>query len=155
MNSRDTIPKVKFPCPVRRVRIQVRKDDWQIVKEIEIPSMTLSQPAEPPDGSKGRGLSGFWVEAVDRKERALYRPVMANPFENSSEIFESDGSMHREERVRDEFVFDVLIPDLPDITELLFYSDVTANGKRSLRSDMVKRLPLKRAARRGGRNGRR
>lgn len=154
MQMTEKIPKIKFPCPVLRVRIQIRKGEWEILKVIKIRSMTLNQPAELPATRKGYGISGFWVEAVDEKNRPLYRTVEANPFEKSVEQFDSDGTPYRVDVAEDEFLLEVLIPDLSKIRFLVFYSDITEDGKRMPKAYVLHKLPLSREASKGGSHGR-
>ncbi len=147
-------PPIKFPAPVRRIRIRVRGGEWSILDQVEIPQMTLRRSAELPSAGAGRGVAGFWVEAVDTNRRTIYRALAPNPFERSVEVFDAGGQPHRVDASGEQALFDVLIPDLPEIAALVFYSDVTPEGRRRPRAEVVQQLPLRRPGKRGGQHGR-
>jgi hypothetical protein len=148
-------PRIKFPSPVLRIRIQVDKaGQWTVVKRVEIPSMTLSRSVDLPERRRGQGLSGFWVEAVDRQGQLLYRTLVRSPFERSVEIFDADGEPHRIEPPNDEILFDVLVPNLPDLAEIIFYSDVDEQGRSLPKSSAIQRVPVRGSGGKGGERGR-
>jgi hypothetical protein len=140
--------------PVRRVRVRRRGQEWTIEGETRIEEMILPRSNELPEG-RGRPLAGFWYEARDGRGRALFRRVTRNPTEQAVEVPAAEGGLQRVEMARPEVVFDVLIPDLPEVAELCFFEsdpragDATATLARSLTP--VARLPLRRPGRPGQR----
>ena len=111
------MPDVQFPTPVLRVRVRRRGDKWTIEKQTRIPSMTLPRASELPE-TGGRALAGFWYEATDAAGRALYRRVIRDPTEQSVEVPGAGGGFARADADRPEVIFDVLIPELPEVTQL-------------------------------------
>jgi len=57
-----TTSRVKFPCPVRRLNVAWRDEQWTIEKESRVESMTLPQSDDLPENAKEGGVSGFWYE---------------------------------------------------------------------------------------------
>ncbi len=117
-----SLPKIDYPCAVRRVRVRWRDGEWSIVKETVVPRMTLPKGQELPE-RQGRGLSGFWWEAADAAGRVLYRRVMPDPTEPRVEILDRDGSIRRHPIAAPEVTFDLLVPDLPEVAEVRIFSD--------------------------------
>jgi hypothetical protein len=119
---------VKFPCPVRRIRLVWRDGKLSVQKEVRVPRMTLLKSAELPEAGARHGVSGFWFEATNAKGKVFYRRGMDDPTLPEMEVFEKDGSMRRMPSER-EVVFNVLIPDLPEIREVRFFSSAQAPAK--------------------------
>lgn len=120
-----TTPQIKYPTRVRRIRVLWQEGKWQILKEIEIPSMTLPRSLDLPEAGGEQGISGFWYEATDDNGRVYYRRGMDDPARSEVELFEEDGSMSWARIEQPEVLFDVLIPDLPEIQEVRFFSEAT------------------------------
>jgi hypothetical protein len=149
----DHPERVRFPMPVNRLRIRVVGGEWTVEKQIDIPSMTLPGSAPRPAARKGFGRSGFWVDALDAHGRVVYRARQRNPFERTVELFETSGEMQRLETKREQALFDVLMPDRPDIVELRFYSSFTPDGRRLKDAELVHTLRRERSKKQGGRYG--
>jgi hypothetical protein len=109
--------------PVLRLRLRWRKGGLEIVQRIPIRSKTLPPHQALPDLPKGVEPEGFWFEAVDAQGAAVYRRLMHNLLPWSVEIFDEEGGVTRQDSVPEEVWFDVLIPDLPEITELRLYAN--------------------------------
>jgi hypothetical protein len=126
--------------------VRRRGERWTIDKQTRIEAMTLPASAELPEGG-GRPVAGFWYEVVDEDGRALYRRVLRNPTEQAVEVPAADGGLQRVDVDRPEVVFDVLVPDLPEVRDLAFYDsepragDTQATIARA--SQPVARIPLK------------
>ncbi len=111
---------VQYPSPARRLHVVWRKGQWSVEGEVRIPSMTLLRSDDLPPSE--HGVSGFWWEAVDDKSQVIYRHRLPDPFAGM-ETFEREGRITRVHgKMHDEVTFDVLIPDLPRIAGLHFYS---------------------------------
>ena len=149
-------PEIKFPCPVRRLSVVWRKGEWSIASEVRIESMTLPKSHELP--ASARGVSGFWFEAVDGKERAVYRQVMQDPFAGM-EVFDKDGKIRRVKDEHQEIGMEILLPDVAELEALHIYSSTMPSAdqkemrKEETKSERVAAISLRRE--RGGDHGRR
>jgi hypothetical protein len=132
--------------PVLRLRVRRSDDSWVIEKQIPIAAMTLPPSSSLPEGH-GRPVSGFWYEAADPQGRVVYRRVMDDPTEDSVEVPAEDGEIQRVSVERPEVVFDILVPDLPEVSELRIF----AQSKRKPKSQAAQvrmdepaaRLPIR------------
>ena len=148
-------PRIKFPSKVWRVRIEMRNGEWAIVKNVEIPSMTLPRHTPLPRSGEKRGVTGFWVEVLGTRGETLYRVLVPNPLERSVEVFEADGSIKREEEANKEScMFEVLIPDIPEMESLAVFSNITETGKQMAKAHQLARMPLDKLLGGGGEYGR-
>lgn len=124
------ISPVKFPCPVHRLRLLWRDGKLRVQKDVRIPRMTLLKSVDLPEPGRGRAVSGFWFEATDAKGHVFYRRGMDDPTRPEAEIFDKGGSIRRmPAHEAAEVVFSVLVPDLPEIREVRFFSSAQAPGK--------------------------
>lgn len=142
MYTRSKLQHIKFPCPAFRVRIAVRKGKWSIEKIASIASKTLRQSEQLPDRKSGWGISGFWIEVLNKKDEPLYRRFLSNPFERTVEIFDSSGSAHREEIKKEDFMFEVLIPQVTDASYITIFSDINEKGRKLRKAEILQKLPL-------------
>jgi hypothetical protein len=113
-----TSSNIRFPGPVRRIRVAWRNGQWRIQKQVKISSMTLPPSGNLPTQAR---RSGFWIEAVDRNGQMLYRKIMDDPTE-SIEVVGDRGSFTRIPVIDEEITFDVLVPDRAGLRELRFFS---------------------------------
>jgi hypothetical protein len=145
---------IQFPCPVRRLHVIWRKGRWSVDDEVDIPSMTLNKSHELPAAAPGHGVSGFWYEAVDAQGRVIYRQMLPDPFSVGMEIFSDEGVVRMPHQMPEEVALDVLIPDLPQITELHLYSSARPHREheREKGAERVGALDLR--TRKGGGYGR-
>lgn len=107
--------------PVLRLRIRRRDDTWMIEKRIPVAAMTLPPSSTLPEG-QGRPVSGFWYEAADPDGRVVYRRVMDDPTEDSVEVPSESGELQRVAVDRPEVVFDILVPDIPEVFEVRIFA---------------------------------
>jgi len=145
---------VQYPCAVRRLAVVWRKGKWMVEGEIHIPSMTLVASDDLPKSD--RGVSGFWWEAVDAQGRVIYRHRVSDPFGLGMEMFEKEGRITRvPHAMHDEVTFDVLIPDVPQIAALHFFSS-SKPGEEHAKTGPAERIAaLDVRKRTGGEHGRR
>jgi len=134
---------VRFPSPVRRVLLAFRDGQWQIEKEVVVPSMTLPKSISLPETAE-RGHQGFWFELVGESGDTLYRRILENPAESGAEIFSPDGTITRMDEPRETVMVEVLIPALPEPTRLeLFASESrppAGDRRESFRSQPARRV---------------
>jgi hypothetical protein len=112
--------------------------------------MTLPSPDEIPAGER---TVGVWVEAVDREGRVRYRQIMADPLAGM-EMFEEDGTMTRLPHPAHAVSIEVLVPDLPAITELhIVANPAVRDAKRKVRTVLKLRGSPASGSRDGGEDG--
>jgi hypothetical protein len=91
---------------------------------------------------------------VDDQGRAAYRQIMPDPFSEGMEVINDDGTISRRpHRMPDEVLFDVLIPDLPQITELHFYSSARQDHGHERHGAAERVAALDVRTRKGGSHG--
>jgi hypothetical protein len=114
---------VRFPSPVRRVLLAYRDGQWQIEREVVVPSMTLPKSTPLPEAAE-RGHQGFWFELVGESGDMLYRRILEHPAESGAEVFSPNGTITRMDEPREDVLVEVLVPALPEPTRLeLFASE--------------------------------
>ncbi|SCX95331.1 hypothetical protein SAMN05216420_101435 [Nitrosospira sp. Nl5] len=150
--------KITFPCPVRRISVVWREGAWIIENDIRVRSMTLPKSDELPEAARGRGVTGFWYEAVDRQGRTIYRQVMEDPF-LGMEVFggnggnggnrgnggnSDNGRIRRIKTLHRQVSLEILVPDVPDLDALHIYS----SNKPSPHEVEAQEMPRERKAER-------
>lgn len=113
---------LQFPCPVRRVRLVWRDGQWQMQKQLKIASMTLPQSAPLPEVAQERGVSGFWFETVNAQGQTLYRRILDDSALSVEVVGFQAGTLTRSPAESGETFVDVLVPDVPELEELLLYA---------------------------------
>src|SRR5688572_18106179 len=109
-SSNSGVVPVRFPAPVRRVVVRWDGEDWTVVSELRVPSMTLPAPDSLPEGD---ATQGFWIELVEREGRVRHREVMDDPLAGM-EQFEEGGEVTRLVHPPHDVTIELLVPDLPD-----------------------------------------
>lgn len=122
--SQSGLIAVKYPCPVRRVTIQWNGQEWKIVKQFLVPSMTLPAPDPLPAGAQS---IGFWIEAADGKGGIYQREVMPDPL-LGMEQFGKDGQMTRIDHPPHDVTLEILVPDMAGISEVHLVSNAKAQA---------------------------
>jgi hypothetical protein len=92
----------------------------------------VAAPSDPVTGYQGE--RGFWVEVRDSAGRVLHRRVLADPLEDSVEVFSDDptASISRMPVRRPQGSFEVLVPDLDQADHLaVMASGPPTGGTRS------------------------
>ncbi|SEJ59731.1 hypothetical protein SAMN05216327_113179 [Dyadobacter sp. SG02] len=136
--SQSRLIAVKYPCPVRRVTIQWTGQEWKIVKQFRVPSMTLPAPDPLPSGEKS---IGFWIEVADGNGGIYQREVMPDPL-LGMEQFGKDGEMTRLNHPPHDVTLEILVPDVTGISELHLVSNTKAqSGATSGLKRTVLKLP--------------
>lgn len=107
--------------PVLRVRVRRSGNSWTVVSRTRVPSMTLPASSQLPEG-RGRAVAGFWYEAADADGNVIYRRVMEDPTQDSAEVPSESGELQRITVDRPEVVFNVLVPDLPEVSEIRLFA---------------------------------
>ena len=112
-----TLPSIEFPCPVLRIRVVCSSQgEFTVRKTISVPRMVLPQSCE----SSQLGPSSFWFEARDGRGDTIYRRTMEDPTAHEQDVFEDDEIVQVSLECED--CFDVSIPDLPEIEQIVFFS---------------------------------
>jgi len=144
--SQSRLISVKYPCPVRRVTIQWTGQEWKIVKQFRVPSMTLPAPDPLPDGEKS---VGFWIEAADGNGGIYQREVMPDPL-LGMEQFGKDGQMTRMNHPPHDVTLEILVPEMAAVSELHLVSNTRAQAGAA--ETGLKRTVLKLPKETGGDN---
>lgn len=63
---------------------------------------------------------GFWLELRDAQNQPVYRRVMQSPIQTSVEVFSPDGQIVRRPVSEPRGVFQVIVPDHPRASSLVF-----------------------------------
>ncbi len=124
------VPEIKPGGKVLRLRIHWRPpNDWTVVKRIELPSKTLLAHRDRSSMPKNAELTGFWYEATTGAGDVVYRRFMSDPTAPHAEVFDDKGEASRVDVARQEALFDVLIPDLPEVAEVWIFSNPRLTSK--------------------------
>ena len=132
--------EVNYPCAVRRFILRWDKNEWKIVNQVRVSSMTLPAPDPLPAGEQSRG---FWIEAADGKGAVYHREVMPDPL-LGMEQFEEKGQINRINHPAHQVSLEVLVPDLPEVSELHLVSNplgIHEHGEPSRLKRTVLKLP--------------
>lgn len=113
--------EIKPGGPVVRLRFLWRGGKLSIAKRMLLPEKTVPPHQELPNLPEGLDLRGFWFEVATQNGEVLYRRFMENPLEPSAEVFDKNGQITRVDIVKEQIMFDLLIPDLPESAELHLY----------------------------------
>ena len=133
---------------VRRVRIKWEKDPeqeegkWTVIKETIIPRMAIPASTEIKSDVPLEKISGLWFEATDEDNTVFYKGKIPEPRLNEVELFDEDGSIYRRKADRTEFIFEVLIPDLPNVSKINLFKTKPQlkKEKRKLSRYKLKRI---------------
>ncbi|WP_018622928.1 hypothetical protein [Spirosoma luteum] len=131
--SDSRLVAVNYPCAVNRVTLRWDKNEWKIVNQVRVESMTLPAPQVLPDGENSLG---FWIEACSSKGKVYQREIMPDPLAGM-EQFEEGGAINRLAPAPHIIELEILMPDMPDITELRLFSNPAGETKKA---DKRKRL---------------
>lgn len=112
-------PKIKFPCPVLRVRAEWENEEVRIQKVVRIPRMTLLRTLKIPNDVRNHSISGLWYELVDAKDQLQLRKIIGDP--RKMEIVNEDGSFSITSIRTDKISFDILIPEIEGAGKLQFF----------------------------------
>jgi hypothetical protein len=116
-----------WPAPVLRVALHWSGGSWSIAGTTRVASMTLPRTDALVAGEQ---TAGFWIEAVDREGRVRYRRIMPDPL-SGMETFGRAGGITRIPHTGHDVDVEVLVPDLPDVTELHIVSNPALQGEHA------------------------
>jgi hypothetical protein len=86
--------------------------------------------------------TGVWIQLNGRDGQALYQCALRTPQVDSLEVFEDEksGAIRRVPATRKTAKLDAIVPDLPDVAELVLY------GPANLRNLQAPSVPLLRSS---------
>jgi len=113
---------IEFPCPARRLLIEIRDGRWEIVREASIPAKTLPASLQLPADEAGKGIVGAWCEVVDANGKAIYRRAIANPLRAVTEFVDEDLKLRNIRVDRGVNLLNVVVPDLPAVRAVRFFA---------------------------------
>jgi hypothetical protein len=92
-----------------------------------------------------KNQSGFWYELRDANERTLYHRVMASPIRFDAEVFstEEKGSIRRQEVLKPQGAFVLLVPDTPEAESIVLFGSSSAPRTTTLSANELARFKLK------------
>ncbi|MCW7540094.1 hypothetical protein OOT46_19855 [Aquabacterium sp. A7-Y] len=122
MSSEETtagpVSQPAWRGPARRVMLGWDGEGWRVVREQRVPLMTLP-PSDPlPDGPQAGAQGSFCIEARDAGDGLYYRRLMADPLAAVPSPWPPGPAPGHAPQPRPEVLLEVLIPDLPEISEL-------------------------------------
>lgn len=109
--------RIKYPCAVRRVRLDLKDGKWVVRKSVRVKSMTLPRSLEAATATHS---TASCFEAVDKKGNVIYRCRAPRTEPRRLELFEPDGSIYPHETRDLPRSIEVMIPDNSSITELVY-----------------------------------
>ena len=123
--------ELRFPMPLRRITVRRGDAAWKVEEESPLEG-TLPAPLEFPDSQLP--IVGSWWEAVDKDGNVLYRDRLEDVHDPFMEVFDEDGSISRVEHPPDAFaghepLMELLVPDLPDLTDIRFVRARSTGGR--------------------------
>ena len=122
---------LEFPCPARRLLIEIRDDRWEIVREQLIPAKTLPASLNLLEAGVTKGIVGAWCEAVDADGAAIYRRAIPHPLKTATEFVDNDLKLRNIRAGPAGTLLNVVVPDLPAIRTVRFF----ASGDEPIRVD--------------------
>ena len=117
------------PVPVLRAVIEYNDSAFRLEKLIPL-KMTLPPSDPDPVEASREGRSGFWIELWSSNGAVLYRKIFDDPILYHQEGVEPGGpkdAIRRVDRVPTTRTFSVLIPDLSDGDQVVFFGSVIPN----------------------------
>ena len=146
-SSTRLIP-VKYPCAVRRVTVRWDENEWKIVNQVRVDSMTLPAPYPLPEGQNN---TGFWIEGRNSKGDVYQREIMPDPL-LGMEQFEEGGEIKRLIHTPHTVEIEILVPDMPGVSELHLISNPAGKMDTSAKHNHPNRTVLKLSSGTGGKN---
>lgn len=112
-----------------RLTFAYEGDDVRLVSRQEVDAIP------PASDDIADGAEGFWIEVRSDQDEPVHRRVMEDPLRSDVEVFslEPDRSLARASVERLSGSFSVLVPHLPDATEVALFSS-SAPGAQQLRA---------------------
>jgi len=110
--------------------------------------MTLISPDLLPAGEQSRG---FWIEGTDGKGGVYQREVMPDPLLGMEE-FDEGGQIRRIDHPPHQVTIEILLPDLPEVSELHLISNPIGPRGEHGKTGQLKRIVLKLSRENGGQN---
>jgi hypothetical protein len=113
----------------KALRLRLSIDRGRVELRSLLPVDTLTPPADPAPGTD---MSGFWVELRDEENRTLYRRVLPDLLQGTHEIFTGnpDEPIVRAPRAPGPMPFIVIVPDVPEAREVVFYGNPAEDHDR-------------------------
>jgi hypothetical protein len=124
----------------RAVRLLIQYDNRRLAVSSRQEVEMATPPSDPVRGYEGR--SGFWYEVRGSKDQVLYRRVVANPLPTDVEVYDPETGPRRHPTRRSSAAFAVLIPDLPDASNLVIMSSPLDPRLRMAAAVPLARIPL-------------
>jgi len=139
------------PVRVLRAVIEYNEGTFRLERLIALKMMLPASDPEPRDAS-GESSSGFWIELRSSEEAVLYRKILDDPLLYHHEGVDPSGpknAIRRIDWVPGTRTFSILIPDLPNGEQVVFFGSVIPNlaqPSAASQSDIIraKEMPARR-----------
>ena len=139
------VPDLSRPVPAFRLRLVWEEGTWSLRRLLAIGPLRLPPSDLLPKIPEGVGRSGFWIELLDAEGSVLFRRTMADPTEQSVEVFDK-GKPRRLPNRRPRALLDLPVPALPGVAALRIWGQQVALRERRSRSEVLAQIhwsPLK------------
>jgi hypothetical protein len=117
------------PGSVFRAIIEYHEGSFRLEKLI--PLKMMLPPSDPdPEKRSAEGASGFWIELQSPEGAVLYRRILQDPILYHQEGVapgSPKGQLSRVDWIPETRTFSILIPDLPNGDQVVFFGSVIPN----------------------------
>ena len=124
-----------------RLRFRVEREGVALVAAERVDMISPPAPGPAPVAAEN---GGSWFELRDESDRTLAHRVVSDHLTGSVEVFSPDGGIRREFGPVPGSVFEVLLPDEPDASQVVLIGQPPAvdRDRRASREVGRFRLPL-------------
>lgn len=141
MEHRFSSQSSNAPTEVLRLTFEYDGNNVRLISSQKV-RMTLPASMAPhPE----KNQAGFWYELRDANERTLYHRVMESPIRFDAEVFsnEEKGSIRRQEVLKPQGAFVLLVPDTPEAESIVLFGSSSAPRTTALSANELARFKLK------------
>ena len=135
-----------------RMTFRFQGGDIELVDRREVD--TVAPPSQEAPRRAQAEQSGFWVELRDAEGREIYRRVMRNPIRVAAEVPDGEGGFTNKVSVAQSAMFSLLVPNLPEATELALFASPLDRPHLPEPAREVARIPFRPPRPNDARNGR-
>lgn len=118
--KRQQSDRVRSPRGTRRLTLESSGGNVRLVSQERLDMICPPSVGEQPVAGR---YGGFWVELHDESGAITFFRVLHDPMRSSVEIHSPDGNIRREFGGAEDTIFEVLVPDDPAASTLVFMGD--------------------------------
>lgn len=134
------------PVDTRQYRTSLRltfRFDGRQVELVRRERLRKVAPGTTPDRPSAGKNSGAWVELVDRSGRVLFHRLLRDPLQTRAEHHSPDGRITLHVREPESGQFSVIVPEIPDATEVVLYASPTDHERMHEPASALGRFPIR------------